>query len=101
MKPLVIGCKEAVWGFALTGIHGVVVESETGFHRVLDESLADPDIGVLLITEDVAALDQDRVNRLMARSEHPLVVQIPGPSGPCEDRPSLREVLQKTIGVRL
>jgi vacuolar-type H+-ATPase subunit F/Vma7 len=101
MKPLVVGCKEAVWGFALTGIQGVIVESSEELHRVFDEYLDDPGIGLLLITDDVAALDRERVDQLVRRSEHPLVVEIPGPRQSAGGQTSLSEMLRKTIGVRV
>jgi vacuolar-type H+-ATPase subunit F/Vma7 len=42
-----------------------------------------------------------RIDYLAAHSTIPLVVEIPGPGGPREDRLSLSEVIRRTTGVRI
>ena len=101
MKLLVIGSAPAVWGFSLTGVHGRVVETAEALNQALDEALADASVGIVLVTEDAAELARERVDTLSVRSEIPLVVEIPGPEGPSEDHPSIREILRHTIGVRV
>ena len=101
MKPLVIGSQDAVWGFALAGVRGQVVSTAEELHAALDAALANKEIGILLITEDVAEFARQRVKLLISRSTIPLVVEIPGPQGAATNRPALAEVLQQTIGVKL
>ncbi len=101
MKPLVIGSQDAVWGFALTGVRGQVVTTTAELNAALDAALADKEIGILLITADVAELARQRVDVLISRSAIPLVVEIPGPEGAATDRPALAEVLRQTIGVKI
>ena len=101
MKLLVIGSQDAVWGFALAGVRGQIVTTMEELNHALDEALADKEIGIVLVTEDVANLARQRVDMLMVRSTIPLVVEIPGPEGPRPDRPSLSEVIRRTIGVRV
>jgi V/A-type H+-transporting ATPase subunit F len=98
---LVIGNQDAVWGFALAGVRGQVVTTTEELNRALDAALADQGLGIVLLTEDVANLARRRVDVLMVRSTSPLVVEIPGPGGPSPDRPTLGEVIQHTIGVRI
>ena len=101
MKVLVIGSAPAVWGFALTGVQGQVVETLAEFNAALDDALAAPAVGIILVTEDVASLARDRIDNLTARSEIPLIVEIPGPDGPTPGRPSINELLRRTIGVKV
>jgi vacuolar-type H+-ATPase subunit F/Vma7 len=98
---LVIGSQDAVWGFALAGAQGRVVTSAEDLHLALDEAMESGDYGVILITDDVADLARERVDRLVIRSTVPLVVEIPGPAGPRADRPPLSEVLRRTLGVKI
>jgi len=98
---LVIGSEDAVWGFALTGVHGRIVKTAEELNAALDEATASGDVGIVLVTEDVASLARQRVNTLMARSIDPLVVEIPGPAGPNPDRPSLSELVRQTTGVKI
>lgn len=101
MKLLVIGNQDAVWGFALTGIHGQVATTAADLRQALDAALADAEIGIILLTEDAADLDRQRVEKLMLRTSTPLIVELPGPQGPNPDRPSLNDVIRRTIGVKI
>jgi len=101
MKLLVIGSLDAVLGFGLVGVHGQVVTTTKEINRALDEALQDPDAGIILVTEEVAELIRPRMDQLMRRSTVPLAVEIPGPEGPRADRPSLSEVMQRAIGVKM
>ncbi len=101
MKLLVIGNQDAVRGFALAGVRGQIVATAKELNRALDVALANGEIGIVLVTEDVADLARRRVDTLMVRSAIPLVVEIPGPEGPRPDRPPLSEVIRRTIGVRI
>jgi vacuolar-type H+-ATPase subunit F/Vma7 len=98
---LVIGNQDAVWGFALAGVRGQVVTTAAEFNQALDDALQAGEFGIVLVTEDVANLARERVDRLVSRSVEPLVVEIPGPSGPDPDRPSLSELIRQTIGVKI
>jgi len=101
MRLLVIGNLDAVLGFGLVGVHGQAVTTAEEVNQALDEALQDPEVGVVLVTEDVAELIRPRMDHLMARSTVPLVVEIPGPEGPRPGRPSLSEVIRRAIGVKL
>ncbi len=101
MDVLIIGSQDAVLGFALTGIHGRTVNTAQELRKALDEAVADHNVGIVLITEDVADLDRPRVEKLMMRSAIPLVVELPGPNGPNPDRPTLSEIVRRTIGVKI
>ena len=101
MKLLVIGNQDAVWGFALAGVRGQIVNTAEELDRALDAALADEEVGIVLVTEDAANLARQRVELLMVRSTTPLVVEIPGPEGPSPDRPSLSDVIRRTIGVKI
>ena len=101
MKLLVIGSAPAVWGFSLAGVRGEIVETEEELDAALARSREDDDIGIVLITSDIVDLARERLSNLMARSEVPLVVEIPGPGGPSENRASIHETLRRTLGIRL
>ena len=100
MKVLVIGNQEAVLGFSLVGVHGKAVSTADEVNQALDEALSTADAGIVLVTEDVAALIESRMDQLKLRSTVPLVVEIPGPQGVSSDRPSLNDVVLRAIGVK-
>ncbi len=101
MKLLVIGNQDAVRGFALAGVRGQIVTTAGELNHALDAALADEEVGIVLVTEDVADMARQRVDTLRVHSTVPLVVEIPGPEGPRPDRPPLSEVIRRTIGVRI
>jgi V/A-type H+-transporting ATPase subunit F len=100
MKVLVIGHPEAVQGFALVGVHGRVATTAEEASRALDDALSASDVGIVLVTDDVAMLVEARMDQLKLRSTVPLVVEIPGPQGVRPDLPSLGEVIRRAIGVK-
>jgi len=98
---VVIGNQDAVWGFALVGVRGEVVTTQEELNQALDEAMTRDDVGVVLVTQDVADLARERLDRLKVRSMHPLLLEIPGPEGPHPDQPGIGEIIQRTIGVKL
>jgi V/A-type H+/Na+-transporting ATPase subunit F len=99
VKIHVIGSELAVWGFALTGVQGEIVETPEALGVALDTALSDLTIGIILVTEDVARWARARVDELMMQSEIPLIVEIPGPGAAPRGRPSVGEMLHRMLGV--
>ncbi len=81
MKVLVVGHRDAVLGFSLAGVHGVAVSTAEEANQALDSALAARDVGIILVTQDIARLIQARVEDLKLHSTVPLVVEIPSPEG--------------------
>jgi V/A-type H+/Na+-transporting ATPase subunit F len=101
MKILVIGHPDAVLGFSLAGVNGRAVTTAEQADKALNEALASKENGIILVTQDVAQMLQERVEHLKLHSTIPLVVEIPSPAGVPADQPSLSEVVLKAIGIRL
>jgi V/A-type H+-transporting ATPase subunit F len=101
MKVLVIGHPNAVLGFSLAGVHGQAVATPDEVNQALDNALAAKDVGIILVTQDVARLIQARVEDLKLHSTIPLVVEIPSPEGVSPDEPTLSEVVLRAIGIKL
>lgn len=101
MKLMVIGNQEAVLGFSLAGVNGVVAVTAQEVNQALDAALSTPDVGIILVTEDVSLLIQGRMDQLKMNSTVPLVVEIPGPGGSPPDKPSLSEMVKRAIGIKI
>jgi len=101
MKVLVIGHPEAVLGFALVGVHGIAASSAEQANQALDEALSTSDIGIVLITDDVAGQIKARVDSLKLRGGLPLVVEIPGPQAAHPEQATLGQAIQQAIGVKV
>ncbi len=101
MKLLVIGNSEAVQGFSLVGVHGQVATTAEEVNQALDNGLANRDVGIILVTQDVGRLIEARMDRLKLRSTVPLVVEIPGPQGVSPDQPTLSDIVLRAIGIKI
>ena len=101
MKVLVIGHPEAVLGFSLAGVSGRVATNAAEVNQALDEVQASRDVGIVLVTQDVAQLIPARMEHLKLRSTSPLVVEIPAQGGVPEGQESLGEIVLRAIGIKL
>lgn len=101
MKVLVIGHPEAVLGFSLAGVSGRVATTAAELNQALDDVQATKDVGIVLVTQDVAQLIPARMEHLKLRSTIPLVVEIPAQGGVPEGQESLGEIVLRAIGIRL
>ena len=101
MKVLVIGHPEAVLGFSLAGVSGRAASTAAEVNQALDDVQASRDVGIVLVTQDVAEMIPARMEHLKLRSTIPLVVEIPSPSGVPEGQASLGEIVLRAIGIKL
>jgi V/A-type H+-transporting ATPase subunit F len=101
MKLMVIGHPEAVLGFSLAGVGGRVATSAVEVNQALDELLASPDVGIVLVTDDVAGLIEARMNDLKMHSTVPLVFEIPAPPAVRPSKPPLSEIVKRAIGIKI
>ena len=101
MKMLVIGHPDAVLGFSLAGVGGRVARSAAEAHQALDEALATSGVGIVMVTDDVAAMVKTRMDQLKMHSTVPLVVEIPAPAADRPNNPPLSEVVKRAIGIKI
>ena len=101
MKVLVIGHPEAVLGFSLAGVSGQAVTTAEEANQALDHALGVKDIGIILVTQDIARLIQTRMDQLKLHSTVPLVVEILSPEGIRPGEPTLSEIVLRAIGIKL
>lgn len=100
MKIFVIGNQDFVLGFSLVGVDGQVAHDRSGLEQILQTAMANPKIGLILVSSDVAVHARERVDALKINSVSPLVVEVPG-EGDDTSYPSLLDFVQRAVGVRL
>jgi len=101
MKVLVIGHPDAVLGFSLAGVAGRVATTAAEVNEALDDAQSSKDVGIVLVTQDVAELISARMEHLKLRSTVPLIVEIPSQGGVPEGQASLGEIVLRAIGIKL
>jgi len=101
MKVLVVGHHDAVLGFSLAGVGGRTASTADEVNQVLDEVQSSKDVGIVLVTQDVAELIPARMEHLKLRSTIPLVIEIPSRGGVPEGQASLGDIVLRAIGIKL
>jgi vacuolar-type H+-ATPase subunit F/Vma7 len=81
MKIFVIADAETVLAFALAGLKGKSVTSETEVPAIL-ANLTREEAGLVLITETLAVKNREAIERVLLDPGRPLIVEIPGSGGP-------------------
>ena len=99
-RYLVIADEDTVLGFRCAGVPGIAVENGTEALAAL-KSARENEAGLVILTEEVAAMMQDEVDALRFGGGLPMVVEIPGARGPFPGRKSLSDIIRQAIGVKV
>lgn len=100
MHALVIGDRDMVTGFRLVGIKGIVVSTVDEARRTLFKSVEDVDVAVIIIGEDFSTKIRDSIDKLRLDRIAPLIVELPGRSGP-SGAIDMSAIVRKAIGVKV
>lgn len=104
MKFLVIGDEVTVLAYSLVGVRGIVVQNAEEAREALRTAINDQNIGVILITQRIAAEIQSDVDSAKIERTLPVVLEIPDRFGPEEGlgkRESASDVVRKLIGIKV
>lgn len=88
-------------GMRLAGIEGVVVHEYDEVVQTLDICLMDDTLGIILITEKLAALIPKRLDEMRRLGHLPLVVVIPDRHGTQREPDSITKYVRDAIGVKI
>ncbi len=98
MRFYVIADEATVAGFSLVGVDGVVVEGAEEAKEALQQAFSSHDIGIIVITEKLAASIREEMEEFVFGHDFPLVIEIPDREGPMEGRVSIRQMVRSAIG---
>lgn len=88
-------------GMRLTGIEGVVVHEHSEVLQELRKVFADPDIGIVLMTQKVINLCPDVVYNYKLNHKSPLIVEIPDRHATSTISDSISNYIREAIGIVL
>lgn len=92
---------DTLTGLRLAGIEGMRVSSPAEVKAAVAQVIANPDIGVLLITEKLARQTPDLMFDLKLKSKNTLVVEIPDRHGTGRSPDSITRYIREAIGIRV
>jgi len=110
MKFFIIGQREVVLAFKMTGIDGIAADTREqvldAFNRVTGKGgiaavPAEQIPRILIITEDAAALIQEEEIEWQKTGKFPLIVEVPGLNGHREGRKTLTDAIREAVGVNV
>ncbi|MCX5684689.1 MAG: V-type ATP synthase subunit F [Planctomycetota bacterium] len=101
MKFYCIADEDTVRGFRLAGVEGRAAAEPKEAAEALDAVFKRPDVGIVILTDVVAAGIRAQVDAYRTGSARPLIVEIPGPKGPLPGRKTLRQFVQEAIGMSI
>ena len=99
MKYYVIGDEDTCLGFSLVGISSQSVSTAQEAKDAWAKALEDRQNAIIIITESVANMIRETVDRYLFSEDFPLVVEIPDAGGASSR--DLRSLVNEAIGVSL
>lgn len=100
MNLVCIGDEATVRGLRLAGIAGQTVTTSAEAAAALNQALAQPDCGIIVLTEFVAAGLRQKVEAIRDSRLRQLIVEIPGAQGISPQWRELRQMVHEAVGVR-
>ncbi len=99
MQFFVIGDESTITGFGLVGVEGETVETPDEGREALRRAFASPDIGIIVVTERIAAGIRDEIEKHTFGRSFPLIIEIPDRTGPLPERVSIRQMVRAAVGI--
>lgn len=94
-KIVVIGGEDAVFGLGLIGLEGHAVANLEEARKAIHKAMADPDIALILLTEDYSEAHPGAIDESGA-----MIVEIPSP-GAAKPSVALQTRIEQALGVHL
>jgi len=98
MKVVAIGGRAFVTGFVLAGVSGEYVTSSREALEKINKLVTDPDVGLIMVSLDVAKPIRDELTKTRTKRAVPLIYEVPGPGSKAE-RVEYRAMLRSILGV--
>ena len=110
MQYFIIGQREIVLAFKMTGIDGVTADTREqvleAFNRVTGKggvaNVPSEQIPrVLILSEEAASLIEDEVIQWQKTGKFPLIVEVPGLNGHMKGKKTLSDAIREAVGVNV
>lgn len=92
---------DTVTGMRLAGIEGIVVHEPEETEKALMTAMDDRDIAVVLMTEKLISMIEDKVNELKLARPSPIISEIPDRHAAVDVTASISRYVEEAIGIKL
>lgn len=91
---------DAIIGMRLAGVEGLLIKGKDEAERALEEVLENQEIQILMVSDNVNALLEEKLLDIKINKTQPLIVEISTKNG--MQRPdNLTNVIKESIGLRI
>lgn len=87
-------------GMRLAGISGEVIQDASEIIQKVDELIADPDIGIIILTHKIKAMVDEAIMERKIITKKTLIVEIPGPGEPIQ-KDFITHYIRESIGLKI
>lgn len=88
-------------GMRLAGVEGVVVHKREELRQALQDTLADKEIGIILLTEKFGKEFPDIIDEVKLSHKLPLLIEIPDRHGTGRKPDFITSYINESIGLKL
>lgn len=88
-------------GMRLAGVEGCVAHSAEHIEAEIKKAIADPSLGILILTEKAGDKVKEYLNNLKLTLHTPLIIEIPDRHGSRDIAGSINSLVQESIGLKL
>lgn len=92
---------DTLTGMRLAGVDGVVVHEREELRRVLETTLADKEIGIILLTEKFGREFPEIIDDVKLNHRIPLIIEIPDRHGTGRKADFITSYVNEAIGLKL
>lgn len=91
---------ETVTAMRLGGIESIVITSEEEANKQLTKAIEDPQIAIVMITENIHTLIEPFVTKCKLEQRDTLIILVPEPDG-LSDKDYIMNTIKNSIGIKL
>ncbi|MBU3128429.1 V-type ATP synthase subunit F [Clostridium tagluense] len=88
-------------GMQMAGLEGVVLHEKEEIVKKIEELKKDKSIGIIIITEKIAAKIPDEISNIKLSKERLLLVEIPDRHGWSKGSDAILRYVKEAIGIKL
>ena len=88
-------------GMRLAGVEGVVVHEREELRQALEKSIADKEIGIILLTEKFGKEFPEIIDEMRLSHKLPLLIEIPDRHGTGRKADFITSYVNESIGLKL
>ncbi len=92
---------DTLTGMRLAGVEGVIVHEKPELKQALEKAVADPEVGVILLTEKFGREFPGIIDDVRLRCRTPLLIEIPDRHGTGRRADFITSYVNEAIGLKL